>query len=226
MERLCVRFGGSAWPTKEEERVFWSYEDLGTFFVLVALLSLILHALVRLGVLPETELSELDGSLQLPVASVLIASLFAVLKMRRRKPVLRSLGWVLPRSGQMFLALLTGVLLAVGVLLYTGAASHRGPQVPSMEAIITVSLLGPILEETLFRGCLLPLIAKSMGDALAIAASSGLFAVLHAPRDIAHAAFLLITGIVYGCIRVASRTTTLPTLAHGACNLILLVTAS
>lgn len=134
------------------------------FFLLVAFLSLALHALVRLGVLPQTELSQPDDSLQLAVVSVLITGLFAVLKLRNRKAVLRPLGWVLPCCGQLLLSLLNGVLLAAGVVLYTGGGSHMGVPLRSMQGIITVSLFGPVLEETLLRGCLLPLIARTAGS--------------------------------------------------------------
>jgi len=73
---------------------------------------------------------------------------------------------------------------------------------------------------------ILPLIARTAGNPLAILASVSVFAVFHAPTDLAHGVYFLFSGIVYGWIRVASRTTTAPTLAHAACNLILLVSAS
>ena len=222
LEGLCVRFGGTACPTKEEERVFWSYEDLGIFFLLVALLSLTLHALVRLRVLPESELSQPDDSLQMVIVTVLITGLFAVLKLRHRKPVLRPLGWVLPSGGQLSISLLTGVLLATGALLYTQRESAMAPLAHSVEGVLAISLLGPMLEETLFRGCLLPLIARTVGNKLAIIASACIFAVFHAPTDIAHGVFFAIGGIVYGWIGVASATTTAPAFAHAFCNLILL----
>jgi len=44
-----------------------------------------------------------------------------------------------------------------------------------MKGIITISLLGPILEETVLRGCLLPLIARAVGNPMAIGISAGLF---------------------------------------------------
>lgn len=221
-----MRFGWSACKTKEQKRVFWGYEDLGIFFLLVTLLSLALHALVHLGVLPQTELLQPDDSLQLAVISVLSAGLFAVLKLRHRKPLLRPLGWVLPSGGQLLVSVLAGVLLASGALLYTHKESAMAPLSHSIEGVVTISLLGPMLEETLFRGCLLPLIARTAGNMLAIIASACLFAVFHGPTDIAHGVFLAIGGIVYGWIRAASATTTAPAFAHAVCNLVLLFSAS
>jgi membrane protease YdiL (CAAX protease family) len=208
---------------KMKERIFWSYEDLGVFFLLAALLALILRALVRFGVLPQSDLEQLDDSLQLVIVSVLIVGLFAVLKMRRPKHLLTSLGWVLPGGAQLFLSLLTGALLAAGVLLYTHGKPRSSP-VPSIEGIISICLLGPVLEETLFRGCLLPLIATAVGNPLAIVASAGLFAVFHGPADIVHGTFFAICGIMYGWIRETSGTNTTPAIAHAVCNLALLYT--
>lgn len=220
-----MRSGGPMRSTKEEDRVYWSYEDLGMFFLLVALLTLALHALVRFGVLPQSELSHPNDSLQLAVVLSLIGGLFAVLKFRHRKPVLRPLGWLLPSGGHLFLSLLTGMLLAIGVVLCTHVEPHTAPLVPSMKGIITISLLGPILEETVLRGCLLPLIARAVGNPMAIGLSAGLFAVFHGPADIAHGVSFVISGIAYGWIRVASDTTTAAALAHAVYNLVLFSTA-
>lgn len=98
-----------------------------------------------------------------------------------------------------------GILLATGVVLYTHGEAQAVPLAPSMEGIITISLLGPILEETLLRGCLLPLIARAIGNPTVIVLSADLFAVLHGPADIGIS--FVISGIVYGWIRVASDTT-------------------
>ena len=211
---------------KEREQVFWTYEDLGVFFLFVVLLTLTLRVLVHLGVLPPSELMQPDDSLQLAIVSVLIVGLFAVLRLRHPKHVLTSLGWVLPGGDQLLLSLLTGILLAAGVLLYTHGKPGIGSPVPSIEGIITICLLGPVLEETLFRGCLLPLIATTVGNPLAIIASAGLFALFHGPTDVAHGTFFAICGIGYGWIRATSGTITAPTLAHAICNLILFCSRS
>ena len=224
--RLFDAMRWSACKAKERERVFWSYEDLGVFFLLMALLTLTLRVLVRFGLLPQSELLQPGDSFQLAIVCLLTAGLLAVLKLRHRRPLLRSLGWVLPSRGQLFLSLLTGLLLAGGVLLYAYGKSQRGSVVPSVKAILTICLLGPVLEETLLRGCVLPLIATAVGYPLAILATAGLFAVFHGPTDIAHGAFFAICGIGYGWVRAASGTTTAPTLAHAVCNLILLCSMS
>jgi membrane protease YdiL (CAAX protease family) len=81
--------------------------------------------------------------------------------------------------------------------------------------------LGPILEESFFRGCLLPVLAVSTGAVPAVIITGVVFAVFHAPMDLAHWVTLTATGIAYGWMRVASRTTTAPALMHAAYNLTL-----
>jgi membrane protease YdiL (CAAX protease family) len=50
--------------------------------------------------------------------------------------------------------------------------------------------------------------------------------LFHGPGSLAHWAFLIGTGIAYGWMRVACRSTTASALAHAAYNLVLLLLAS
>jgi membrane protease YdiL (CAAX protease family) len=87
-------------------------------------------------------------------------------------------------------------------------------------------VLGPILEESLFRGCLLPLLAQTMGNGAAVIITAFLFALFHGPADLAHWASFTATGVAYGWLRVASRSTTAAALMHAIYNLILLLLAA
>lgn len=63
LERLCMRFDELARKANGKERVFWRYEDLGMFVLLVALLTFALHALVRIGVrIPVVAAKRVVGS--------------------------------------------------------------------------------------------------------------------------------------------------------------------
>lgn len=50
-------------------------------------------------------------------------------------------------------------------------------------------------------------------------ATAAVFAVFHAPGDIIHWVWFSATGLGYGWLRVASRTTTAPAFMHVACKL-------
>jgi membrane protease YdiL (CAAX protease family) len=82
-----------------------------------------------------------------------------------------------------------------------------------------------MLEESVFRGCLLPVLARTLGNIASVLATGVLFAAFHAPSDIFHWVWFTTTGLAYGWLRVASRTTTAPALMHVVCNLTLLLAA-
>ena len=57
---------------------------------------------------------------------------------------------------------------------------------PLVEVVVLGLVLGPILEESFFRGCLLPVLASSLGNGLAVILTALLFAVFHSPANFAH----------------------------------------
>jgi membrane protease YdiL (CAAX protease family) len=83
-------------------------------------------------------------------------------------------------------------------------------------------VVAPILEESFFRGCLLPLMARTSGSPGAVILTALLFAFFHHPPTIVHCVCFAISGIFYGWARVASGSTTTPALMHAAYNLTLL----
>jgi membrane protease YdiL (CAAX protease family) len=207
---------------KRADDPYWGYEDLGIFLLVLALLALGLRVLARLRVLPSAELSHPSDGLQIAVVLFLIGALYAVLKLRHRKPVLHPLGWVLPSTGYILASLVTGAVLALGVVLYQRVERPSFSLTPSVGLLVLSSLLGPILEESVFRGCLLPLIARASGNETAVILTAGLFALFHAPNDLVHWVSFTLTGVAYSWIRVASGTTTAAALTHAIYNLVLL----
>ena len=73
----------------------------------------------------------------------------------------------------------------------------------------------------IFWGCLLPLLAQTTGNALAVILTALLFALLHQPSDIAHWITFTARGAAYGWIRVASRASAAAAVMHATCNLVL-----
>jgi len=122
------------------------------------------------------------------------------------------------------LALLLGVLLAgVAICLHGQAQNTR--TIPLVEAMTLGVVLGPILEESFFRGCLLPVLAGTFTNGLAVILTALIFALFHNPVNLAHWVSFSGSGVAYGWIRVTSRSTTAATLTHAACNLVLLLFA-
>ena len=85
--------------------------------------------------------------------------------------------------------------------------------------------LGPILEESFFRGCLLPVLARSLGTTFAVVLTALVFALFHSPANLLQWLLISGTGTAYGWLRVTSRSTTAAALAHAAYNLVLVLFA-
>ena len=121
----------------EHAKPYWSYEDIGVFFLVLVLLGLVLRLFVRFHLLPRSEVTNPSGLLQFAVVASLSLALYLVLKFRHHQPVLRPLGWVWPRTAYMVVALLGGISLASGVAFYlrfrnqsTAADGSDGVAVP------------------------------------------------------------------------------------------------
>ena len=185
------------------------------------LLGLILRLLVHLQVLSRYALDKPSIGLQSAVVTLLGAGLYFILRLRHRQPVLKPLGWVVPKMSCIVMALMMGSSFAAGIALYLRLRNQFTTPIPIAELLILGLVFGPILEESFFRGCLLPVLALSTGTIPAVIITGVVFAVFHGPVDLAHWVTLTATGIAYGWMRLASRSTTASALAHSAYNLTL-----
>jgi membrane protease YdiL (CAAX protease family) len=211
---------------RTNDKPYWNYEDIGIFFLVLILMGFALRFLVRFHFLPRSELNNPGVLLQFLLIASLILALYLVLKLRHHRPVLRPLGWVRPRLVYVIVGLIAGATLASGVVLYLRYSHRTTPQMGLMELLFLALSLGPILEESFFRGCLLPALAQSTGNVVAVILTAFLFALLHQPTDLAHWVFFTVSGAAYGWMRVASGSTTVAALMHGTYNLSLSVFAT
>jgi membrane protease YdiL (CAAX protease family) len=198
---------------------FWGYEDIGAFLLLPVLLGLILRLLVRLHFLSRFAIINPSTGLQSAVVALLGAGLYFILRLRYRQPVLKPLGWVVPQMPYIVMALVAGPSFAVGIALYLRLRNQVSTTIPTSELLVLGLVLGPILEESLFRGCLLPVLAESTGTIPAVIITAVVFAIFHGPTNLEHCFAFTATGISYGWLRLASRSTIAPALMHAAYNL-------
>jgi len=103
--------------------------------------------------------------------------------------------------------------------------AHISPLLRLPLALLVVSV-GPLVEELLFRGVLLSAISRHMGSGWAIAVTAALFACVHLP-DLSFLWYALpnlaLLGLVLGWLRVQSGSIWPAVLAHGANNLLAVV---
>ena len=116
--------------------------------------------------------------------------------------------------------------MASGVALYLRYCHRSTPQIGLMELLFLGVLLGPILEESFFRGCLLPLLAQTTGKVVDVILTAFLFTLLHQPIDLAHWISFTATGVAYAWIRVASGSAMAAALMHETYNLVLFLSGT
>ena len=69
----------------------------------------------------------------------------------------------MPRTIHIVIALILGPSFAAAIALYLRLRSQGTSPIPIGELLVLSVVLGPILEESLFRGCLLPVLAQTAG---------------------------------------------------------------
>lgn len=216
---------GPAEPA-EQRRPIWGYDDLALFLG-AALPSLAISAgAVRLGKRLAPPVFSSDGFTQLIFQGIFYLLMLGVLRVilgwKYDAPFWRSLGcsFDFPNA---WLFLLLGPALSVGVASL--AVLLRPPATESpiegllvdRRVLILVVLLGPIVEELVFRGFLYPLLARSMGPWIAIIATAIPFALLHGAQNEWTWQLLVpigLAGVVFGIIRHVTRSTVAAMLTH------------
>lgn len=136
-------------------------------------------------------------------------------------PTLRTLGWEVPRRRFFGVAVIAGVMTAVAVSLAVRAAGMRIVEMPAFLVVLTVTV-GPIVEESFFRGFLQPSIAVIAGAVPALVATALCFAAIHGPVTMLQFSCLTVTGLSYGLLKLRSGSIAAPVVMHATYNLVLL----
>ncbi len=208
---------------------FWTFEDVGLFLASILPAGFLGALLLRV-----THVKSQAGKallFQLMAYALLLAALYAIIAVRYRQPFWQSLSWSRPWAGA-WGCVAFGPILAIAVSLL-GAALHT-PEVPNpVKELITsratlfvvllfVVGLGPVFEELVFRGFLLPLLIRSFGPAAGIVVTGALFGLLHgAQNQWAWQQITLIglAGVVFGYVKYRTGSTASSTLLHATFNL-------
>ncbi len=161
-----------------------------------------------------------------------ILYLYLMLLARTEAPFWPTIGWreMLPGSGKIrdsalrFLAV--GAVLAV-VVTFAGGFLNSKETLPIEEllkarvSILLFGILGvlvaPLVEETVFRGFLYPVIARRLGIAAGIAITGTLFGLMHAAQlwgGWGQIALLIFVGVVLTWVRARTGTVAASYLVH------------
>ena len=223
--------------TPEQPKV-WTYEDLG--FLLGSILPCVLLAalLGRLGRMLSPSVVATDSLQGLMFQSWLYVLLLIVLYLlakRHEQPMWRSLGWIVAFQGAWWCVLLAPIL---AITISAVGAALRAPLLPSpaeqllagkaslLAVGIFSTLIGPAVEELLFRGFLQPLLTQSFLPPVAITLAALPFALLHGTQyqwSWQHLTLVFAAGWVFGLVRHRTGSTAASALMHMGYNLTLLI---
>ena len=198
-----------------------SYADIGFFFVFVFFLAMTVRIGVHLHLLSQTGLDNPTLPFQITTSLFLIGSLYAIIRLRHGRGAWKRLGWSWPARIHLVAAFVGGIGLGIGVDIIAHATTPTTHVIHFWNLILLDGLLGPIIEESVFRGCLLPVVARTTGTTIGIAATAALFATLHPISTLVQWLCFLVTGTAFGWIRVKSGSTAASTLMHAIYNVTL-----
>jgi uncharacterized protein len=241
-------------PLPDDLRVPWGWADLGVLVGLamvgIALVSVAMMLALRLaGMAPAHILKSPDAtSLIAIVAQIildlgLLAYMAANIRLRFHAPFWRTIGWrpletrLASRTLPYFAFVLGGFSLAAIVAVAESLFPPKHPlpiqtmtENPNAALLFMLSavLVAPIVEETIFRGYLYPVAARSLGVGLGIVLTGTLFGLLHAGQLWGgwwQIALLVIVGIVFTIARAATRTVVASYILHASYNALPVIAA-
>jgi len=235
----------------EDVRAPWGWADLVIFFffglgsAIVSSQVAVLAVLILMGVTPAsygkqpTALAAHATLAQALWSLVMMLYLFAMIRVRFDRPFWRAVGWralrlegASPFSGYL-LCLFGGGALAIIIQLASAfVTTDRKLPIQDLfqtrESVLFVAataiLVAPLVEETVFRGFLYPVLARSWGVAAGVIFTGMLFGLVHSMQlsgGYGQIGLLMVVGIVLTYVRARTGTVAASFLLHLGYNTLL-----
>jgi membrane protease YdiL (CAAX protease family) len=236
----------------EDLRAPWGWLDV-LLLVAVALLGTFVISVVLVGIfaafgMTPTSLqnSSNNKSLFLIVNQAilslgLLVYLAAQIHVRFQSPFWRTIGWRQLQTGTIprrivYLSLVLGGFSLSLLVQLASAALQTKAKLPIQEyfqdprsallLMLMSILLAPLVEETIFRGYLYPVFARSFGVGTGVVITGTLFGLLHAPQlwgGWGQIVLLIGVGIIFTAARAISRTVVASYILHVSYNSFLFI---
>jgi CAAX protease family protein len=234
----------SKWIPQENFNVPWGWLDVALIVPIVIALMFLL-ALVIVGaevVILHRPASYIRAHLSFMLISAQIVTEIALLgylglqvRQRSRLPFWPTIGWRPLRPQTSRLGMCAGLILggiALSFLVAGASAAFPPPHPLPIERILatrsltilfmaTAVFVAPVVEETIFRGYLFPVAARSFGVAGGIVFTGAVFGLLHGSQLWGgwwQIGLLVIVGIIFTYVRAATRTVVSSFLLHISYN--------
>lgn len=236
----------------EDLRGPWDWTDLFLLIALVILGTILVSLL--LGIIfaafgirvsqiqhsPEIKGIFVVGS-QAILSLGLLGYLAAQMRLRFGQPFWRTIGWRkldtggFPRWGAYLGLVAGGMSLSMLVALSASSFGHK-TNLPiqtlfqnRLSAFLVMAmavLIAPVFEETIFRGYMYPVLARSWGVAASVIVTGTIFGLLHASQlwgGWGQIALLVVVGIIFTYVRAVTRTVLASYLLHVSYNSFLFI---
>jgi membrane protease YdiL (CAAX protease family) len=182
---------------------------------------------------------EISVGTTLGIFAMLILFLYVTLALREGKPFWNTLGWRklvpihagMPKTPAAYFFAGGGLSIIVALMTATIKAPEGTPMEELFKyphtAMLFVAmsvLVAPLVEETLFRGYLYPLFARSFGITPAILVTGALFGLMHGAQlgwTPGLVALLTMVGIIFTLVRARTGTVFASFLMHLGYNLLI-----
>lgn len=234
-------------PLPDDLRVPWDWLDVVLLAVLAVVGTWIVRILIvrAVGVFGVTQahlrkspglLSVISVVAQIVLDLGLLAYLAAQMRVRFRSPFWRTIGWRPLETGRIRRGLAYAGLVFAGFALAEAVAlaesffppKHPLPLQTMLEDpraallfLLTAMLLAPVVEETIFRGYLYPVVARGWGVGAGIVITGAVFGLLHAGQLWGgwwQIGLLVIVGVIFTAARAATRTVVASYILHASYN--------
>jgi uncharacterized protein len=239
--------GPSARHVPDDLRVSWGWLDL-LLLVVIGFAGLLLSSLLVLTAFMAvgTTMNQIKNSIveqslfsvlaTCLISIALLAYLLAQMRLRFNLPAWHALGWRRLRTGQMPLrAAYLGLILSGFLLSLTVAASSSffttKTKMPieqflqdrrsALLLLILSVTLAPLFEETIFRGYIYPVVARTFGVPIGILFTGTIFGLLHSAQlgnSWPQVGLLIFVGIVFTYARARTGTVLASYLLHVSYN--------
>jgi membrane protease YdiL (CAAX protease family) len=242
-------------PLREDLRIPWSWGHFFVFLFFTFTSFIVVQTALAIYYAPQQHLSReqyeryllnkpqfLFGS-NLIWYALIFLFLYVTISVLRNLTFWDTLGWrplkpdQMGRKPSLWVYFFSGCALAVFVAL-AGSQMHTNENMPIQElfksresALLLMSMavvVAPLVEETVFRGYLYPLFAKSFGIAPAIALTGVLFGLMHGSQlgwSWGIVALLVLVGVVFTFARAYTGTVLASFLLHLGYNSAIAITS-
>jgi membrane protease YdiL (CAAX protease family) len=226
-------------PIPEDLRVPWGWGNLMLFVLMYFILGfIVLLGFAAFGVkLADIQKFTSDKGPSLVLSQVILSLamlgyLAAEMRYHFRLPFWRTIGWHpletgrTPRAYAYGRYVLGGFLFSV-LIQFASAAIRTKNKLPienlfqdphtAILLMLMAVAVAPVFEETIFRGYIYPVIARSFGVGTSIVVTGALFGMMHAPQlwpAWGQIALMIIVGIIFTYVRSLTRTVVASFLFH------------